>query len=217
VALGEDLQGITAQAVVTHEYGHHIANRRSNAPWPAVDWGTKRWASYLDVCRMTQSGDFFPGDEERFYELNPGEAFAEDYRVLNERRAGLPETPWRVVSPSFYPDQGTLDALALDVTTPWAGNTTSTYTSVLGPRATGRGFRLATPNDGTFTARLTVPAKTRVVLRVLDPTSGEVLAVDSTTAPSKRVSILLCGQRTLWVQVKRVSGSGPIALTVSKP
>src|SRR5690242_5686068 len=43
---GEDQPGITAESVIAHEYGHHIAAHRSNPPWPAVDWGTKRWASY---------------------------------------------------------------------------------------------------------------------------------------------------------------------------
>jgi hypothetical protein len=217
VGVGQDLQSITAQAVVTHEYGHHVANSRDNEPWPAVDWGTKRWASYLNVCRRAETGDFFPGDEERFYELNPGEAFAEDYRVLNERRAGLPETAWRVVSPSLYPDQTALDALALDVTSPWAGNTDTTYKTVLGPRATGRGFRIATPYDGSFSATLTSPAKARLTLRVVDLGSGKVLAEDSTPVRAKRVSFSLCGQRAVWVQVKRVSGSASVTLAVSKP
>ena len=63
VALGQDLRTITARSIVTHEYGHHLANSRSNEPWPAVDWGTKRWASYENVCKRSKSGELFPGDE----------------------------------------------------------------------------------------------------------------------------------------------------------
>src|SRR5262249_54047309 len=39
----EDTQDISVEAVLTHEYGHHVADSRDNAPWPAVNWGTKRW------------------------------------------------------------------------------------------------------------------------------------------------------------------------------
>ena len=130
-----------ARAVVTHEYGHHVANNRDNAPWPAVDWGTKRWATYVGVCRRAKSGELAPGDEGRATQFNPGEAFAEDYRVLNERRVGLPETPWEVVDNSLYPDQTALDLLAQDVTTPWTGMTTTSYRVRLGPVRAGAGSR----------------------------------------------------------------------------
>jgi hypothetical protein len=217
VAVGQDQRDVTARAVVTHEYGHHIANSRENTPWAAVDWGTKRWASYLNVCRRAQAGELAPGDEGSFYDRNPGEAFAEDYRVLNERRAGLPETPWLVVEQSLYPDQAALDALALDITSPWAANTTTTHRTVIGSRATGRGYRISTPMDGSLTARLTSPANTRFTLRVVDPTSGEQLASVATPAHVKKVDVPICGQRALQVQVRRISGAGTITLTVSKP
>ncbi|HZO62601.1 MAG TPA: hypothetical protein VFB35_06425, partial [Gaiellaceae bacterium] len=159
VALGQDYRGIAATSVVTHEYGHHVANARANDPWPAVDWGTKRWASYVNVCKRERGGELFPGDEASEYELNPGEDFAETYRVLNERRLGLQEMPWQVVHPSLYPDQGALDALAQDVSTPWTGNRMSTMQGRLTARATGRGFRLQTPLDGTFSVSLQAPAR----------------------------------------------------------
>ncbi len=123
VALGQDIRGVTAQSIVTHEYGHHIADHRLNDPWNAVEWGTKRWASYENVCSRAESGELVPGDEGRFYQLNPGELFAEDYRVLNERRAGLPESAWQVVDQRLYPDQQALDLLAQDVTSPWTAST----------------------------------------------------------------------------------------------
>ena len=158
-----------------------------------------------------------PGDEGQFYELNPGEEFAEDYRVLNERRAGLPESPWEVVTRSLYPDQAALDLLAQDVTTPWAANTTTTYRGVLGRGASGRGFRVGTPLDGEFTATLISTAKAKHSLRLVDLTTGKVLASAPATLRVKSVKVSVCGQRTLQIQVKRVSGAGAFTLTVSKP
>jgi hypothetical protein len=217
VALGEDLPSITARSIVTHEYGHHLANNASNDPWPALDWGTKRWASYENVCRRSKAGVLFPGDEERNYMFNPGEDFAETYRVLNERRAGVAELPWQVVDASLYPDQTALDLLAQDVTNPWTGPTRSTIHGTLGPRASGRGYRIQTPLDGSFTATLGASAGSRFVLRVVDLETGSQLAYSAGATRKKSVSFQLCGQRTLQLQVKRVRGSGPFSLTFSRP
>jgi hypothetical protein len=48
VVVGESMDGIAPSSIATHEYGHHVAANRSNAPWPAIDWGTKRWASQVE-------------------------------------------------------------------------------------------------------------------------------------------------------------------------
>ena len=39
IAMATDLPGITARAVLTHEYGHHVAESRDNTPWQALDEG----------------------------------------------------------------------------------------------------------------------------------------------------------------------------------
>jgi hypothetical protein len=212
-AIGEDIRGVSAGSVVTHEYGHHIASNRRNDPWPAVDWGAKRWATYEHVCSKARNGQLVPGDEGQYYQLNPGEWWAETYRVLNERRAGLPEASWDVVDDSLYPDQQALDTLALDVTEPWAGNTTATYTGTMGPRASGRGFKIATAYDGELKVRLSAPRGVSFALRIVDPTKGKVLA----TGIGKSAQLTVCGERMVQVQVKRISGSGPFKLAVSKP
>src|SRR5256885_1188394 len=70
--------GVSAEAVAAHEYGHHVAAHRSDAPWPAIDYGTKRWSSYEQVCAKTRANQLFPGAEDiPNYTRNPGEAFAE--------------------------------------------------------------------------------------------------------------------------------------------
>jgi len=217
VAIGDDFRTVSAQSVLTHEYGHHVAASRRNDPWQGLDWGTKRWSSYMNICARAKSGELQPGDEGVGYQLNPGEAFAEDYRVLNERREGLPESPWQVVDSRFYPDQGALDALTLDVTTPWTGDTTSTYTGSFTGGATGRGFRVATPLDGNFTATLTSSAKERLTLRVVDLASGGVLAANASSLRVKTLGVSVCGQRNIQVQVRRVSGGGPFTLAIAKP
>ena len=217
IAMATDLPTISARAVLTHEYGHHVAESSDNTPWAAVDYGPKRWSTVVGVCSRTESGELAPGDEGSRYTLNPGEAFAEDYRVLNERRQGLPETFWGVVDRRFYPDQATLDAVALDVTSPWHGPTTSTLTSSFTPRATGRGFRVATPLDGTFRVTLTSPSKTQFTLRVVDPASGKELGSSIVSGRVKAVETSVCGERTLQVQVKRQRGSGSFSLAVARP
>jgi hypothetical protein len=217
IGLDQDYRGIAATSIITHEYGHHVANSRVNDPWAAVDWGTKRWSSYVNVCKREKTGELFPGDEGDHYELNPGEDFAETYRVLNERRLGRPEMPWLVVDSGLYPDQGALDALAADVTTPWTANRTSVIQSRFTGGATGRGFRVQTPYDGAFVVSLRAPANSRFTLRVVNLADGSQLGYSAAPVAAKSVSFQVCGQRSVQVQVKRVRGAGAFTLTVSQP
>src|SRR6266496_2675347 len=94
MTIGEDIDGNTVEEVLTHEYGHHVANHRLNDPWPAIAYGTKRWATYEGVCQKEAAGAAFPGDEGEHYFQNPGESFAESFLHLNEVKLGVPETPW---------------------------------------------------------------------------------------------------------------------------
>ncbi|MEY2430741.1 MAG: hypothetical protein QOC92_466, partial [Acidimicrobiaceae bacterium] len=71
--------GVTTSYVVAHEYGHHIASARSNAPFSAFSFGPKYWASYEFVCNRAIKGELAPGNETQFYLSNPGEGWAETY------------------------------------------------------------------------------------------------------------------------------------------
>ena len=216
VAPGEDpATDLSAEAVVTHEYGHHVAANRSNAPWDALDTGTKRWASSIQVCAKARKGDVAPGAEDPVqYEINPGEGFAESYRVLNERKAGRVETPWQIVSDILYPDAAALQAVELDVTSPWARETTATQTGRFTRATRTRTFTIATQLDGRL----------KVTLR---PSSGTRLSLD-VFAASKRVAhaagaatlargLTICGTRSYRVRVRALKGNGSFSLAVSKP
>jgi hypothetical protein len=196
----DDVPGeATAQSILAHEYGHHLAGSEDNAPWPALDWGTKRWATAMGICSRVKIGQLLPGDEGTSYLFNPGEAFAESYRLLNERALGLPETPWDIVDTSLQPSQATLDALLLDIRSPWTGPRLVSRKSsfVTASKATTRTFTIATPLDGTLAVSVKSPKGT-----VFRP------RVASTT---------ICGQRSVTVTVSRVKGYGAFTLDVSVP
>jgi hypothetical protein len=147
VAIGEDSDGVRPEAVVTHEYGHYIAAHRENPPWRALDWGTKRWASAMNVCARTRNHKVFPGAEDWAYPLNPGEGFAETYRFLNGQPTGAVGMDWPIVDKLFYPDAQALQAARRDVLAPWTQPTTVRLAGRLD--ATGHAkVTVSTPLDG---------------------------------------------------------------------
>ena len=219
VAPGDDPGvDISAEAVVTHEYGHHVAASRNDAPWAAVAYGTKRWATYEQVCARTRAGQLFPGAEDAVhYRLNPGEAFAETYRVLNQRRVGVMEAAWDIVTRSLYPDQTALDLLQQDVLSPWTGNTTSTTTVGLSTRARVKTISVATPLDGTVrvTARSAKGERLRVQLLSASGKSTSTAVVPG--GSSRSVSGTVCGTRSVRARVTLTRGGGRVTLTFSRP
>jgi hypothetical protein len=194
-----DVEGeATAKSIVAHEYGHHIARAQSNAPWPAIDWGTKRWATAMGVCAGVRGARLFPGDEGRNYLLNPGEGFAESYRLLNEQLLGLVPTAWMIVDTKLMPSQAALDALRQDVVSPWTGPHVETRTGSFpkNPAVKTKVFTFATPLDGSLAVSIKAPAKT-------------------TFRTSYNPSI--CGKRTTTVTVTRVKGQGAFTLSALIP
>lgn len=214
VAPREDFpDGPTAQAVVAHEYGHHVARNRLNPPWDSAGHGTKRWASRIGVCARTTAGMLFPGGQGQRYRLDPGEAFAEGYRLLNELRAGRPETPWEIVDASLRPDAATLAALEQDVVEPWARPTVERRSGSFAARGrAARSFRLATPLDGTLRLTLSAPAKMRLRLSLYDTSRKTTVATGG-----RRLQAVVCGHRSLAVRVTRQTGAGRFSLSISKP
>jgi hypothetical protein len=209
---------VSAEAVVTHEYGHHVAAHRLDTPWPAVDYGTKRWASYMQVCRRTSAGELHPGAETiPNYELNPGEGFAEAYRVLNERKAGLMETPWDIVDRRLYPSAQALTLLEQDVTEPWTKPTKTAYRGSLRASARSRAYTIATGLDGSLRLDVRASARLRLKLGVSGPSGRTVASQTVAAGRAGAVGTTICGQRSYRVQVSRVRGAGTFTLSVTKP
>ena len=215
-APGEDPSPeLSAEAVITHEYGHHVAANRSNAPWDALDWGPKRWASATQVCARTKQSQLAPGAEDPVrYQLNPGEGWAETYRVLNQRRLGLSESPWGIVTNSLYPTAAALTAAAQDVTNPWQADTSSARTGSVTRTARTRTYTFATPLDGTLKVTLRSSAGLRAALDVFASTTRAAHAAGPGTLSR---STTVCGTRTYRVRVSELSGKGSFRLAVAEP
>jgi hypothetical protein len=177
IVTNEPALGFTPEEVACHEYGHHVALNRSNSPWAAFDWGPKRWASSANVCRRVRWNTAYPGDESLLYKLNPGEAFAEAYRVLVDTRLGDVPPSWPLVDASFNPDQTALDAVEQDVRSPWVGPTTRLLHVQIPSRARPIWTqRVSTPLDGTL--RIALPSMRGVALAVLGDDRRPLRATD---------------------------------------
>jgi hypothetical protein len=190
ILTNEPAFGFSPEEVARHEYGHHIALNRSNTPWRSFDWGPKRWATAARICERVRWNDAYPGDESLLYKLNPGEAFAEAYRVLVDIRLGEAHPAWPLVDPGFYPDQAALDAIEQDIVSPWIGPTVHNFH----PRGRAWVHRVATPLDGTLTVRLAGPAQ-------LALTGDDGQAMRPTRRRATTVSYQVCGQRSVTIRV----------------
>lgn len=217
VAIGEPVAGVTPQEVVRHEYGHHVAANRLNPPWLAVDWGTKRWATQQSVCSRAAAGTAYPGNEGQGYTLNPGEAFAEAYRVLNDTRAGA-AVEWPLVDPSFLPNAAALQAVADDVAQPWAGPTAS----VVHGRFTASGRSTWTTPlpvllDGDLSVDLTFPSGARYAVVLTDGGGARLAQGFPSGAAGVKLTFLVCGERSAVLHVTRHGRPGPFAVHITRP
>jgi hypothetical protein len=218
-AIGETEYGITAAEVVRHEYGHHIALNRLNSPWPAVDWGPKEWSSVADVCQRAAEGSAYPGDEGDHYTLNPGEAWAETYRLLDERHAGASGSGWQLIDSSFRPDDAALQAAEDDVLQPWAASSKAGFKH----RFTVKGKRvwsipISTPLDGDLTIAISLPRGGTYGAVLLDTARKRTVATALWSgATTKRISTQICGSRSLTLRVTQRGAYGRVVVTVDKP
>ncbi|MEA2391270.1 MAG: hypothetical protein QOK31_1379 [Solirubrobacteraceae bacterium] len=192
--------------VITHEYGHHIARNRSNAPWSADTWGPKHWATVEHVCSGVVRHRLFPGDEGDHYYENPGEAWAESYATYHYR-----SNMWRW-TPLLKPGDAAFGAIRHDVSAPWrrTARLTRTLRFARGHSSVVR-LGLRTLLDGAL--RIGVgPSRhqsviTQVVIRhrLAASTLHHGVAGD------------LCGVRSLQVRVLRRRGYGRVRVSVTYP
>jgi hypothetical protein len=218
VALGETLpDGTTPEEVVRHEYGHHIALYRSNHPWRAIDWGPKNWASAADICGRVARNEAYPGDERDNYAQNPGEAWAEVYRLMDERKAGITTATWPIIAPSLYPSEAALVAAEKDVVQPWTAGTQRVFRK---PVARGKVWwiPLSTPLDGALavTARLPRGGEHRVELMAANRTTMLKRGA-AAGAGVRRIRTTVCGQRSLFVRVTQRGKPGLVTVVASTP
>lgn len=218
VAVGETLpDGTTPEDVVRHEYGHHIALYRANAPWRAIEWGPKHWASAAGVCARVARGEAYPGDQNDHYAQNPGEAWAETYRLMDERKAGIGTARWQIIAPSFYPTEAALQAAELDVRQPW----TVGHRTVL-RRALRKGqiwwIPLRTPLDGSLAVTVKLPRGGLHKAALMAADRKTVLKLGSSAGLRQRkIAATVCGQRSVYVRVTQLGAPGPVTVATSTP
>jgi hypothetical protein len=203
--------GVTTSYVVAHEYGHHIAAARDNAPFSAFEFGPKYWASYELVCDRSVRGLLAPGNESDRYGSNPGEGWAETYAHLK-----YPDVGW-TFNPLMAPDQGAYAAAAKDVLNPWMQGVTKVFKSRFGARGSNaKRFSFLLTLDGSLQIKLYGPRKANYNLSVASNGHHE----GSTKKAGSRDSLsyaAACRQvqtEHVTVAVKRVTGTGPFTLRV---
>jgi hypothetical protein len=203
--------GVSTSYVITHEYGHHIAAYRSNAPFPALDWGPKYWSSYEKVCDRTLAGQLAPGDEGALYSHNPGENWAEAYA-----RLVYPSQPWTFTS-LLKPDAGALAAARRDVLTPWSAPAARTYSGrFTRTGANVRRFTFPLTLDGALKVRLHRPSGARydIAVSALGRTRGSTRG-KSTSSLAWSAACRQQRDEPITVTVSRRSGAGPFALDLT--
>ncbi len=218
VAPGETVVDTSPEEVVRHEYGHHIASHRLNDPWTAIDWGPKRWATAASVCSRVARNEAYPGNEGTNYQLNPGEAWAEVYRLMDERKAGITGATWPIIARSFFPDADDLLAAEQDVVRPWAAPRARLYTKTFGKK-TARVWWIAltTPLDGSVRVSATVPTAggSADVALVGSDRKTVVRRAHWIGQRVKRLDGSVCGQRSFFVRVTPKGLVGRVRLSVT--
>jgi len=216
VVPGEEISpstgGVTTAYVIAHEYGHHVAANRSNAPFSSMAFGPKRWASRELVCLKTDQSLLWPGDEGSHYAANPGESWAETYARLT-----FPAQPWTFTS-LLKPDAAALAAARADVETPWTARTVKTFRGTFSAagKVRRRASKVTLTLDGAFSVRLRGPAKAQYDLAIDtdDGTHEKTTARGAQDAVSYQAACRGKQRERVTVTVVRRSGSGPYALTV---
>jgi len=210
---------VSPEEVVRHEYGHHVAMHRLNSPWAAIDWGPKGWASAADVCARTNRKEAFPGDEGSNYARNPGEAWAEVYRLMDERKAGITTATWPIIAPRFYPDEAALQAAERDVLQPWSTGKTTLFTRAFGKR-TKKVWVISVPTllDGDLRISATVPNGADPEVALLGPDRRTVIRRAQWVGQRvKRLTGAVCGQRGLFVRVTHSGALGRVRVSAATP
>jgi len=198
--------------LVAHEYGHHVEVNRENDPWPALDWGTKRWATAERICPGVAAGRYQPGAyrSETYYD-NPGEAFAESFAFLHYPHDV--KWDWNLPEPDGY----SFAAIREDVLHPWDGRRRVSRDGRLAASGDRDGSKIPTPLDGRLKLRLDGPAADDFDLRLLDSDRDHLLARTKAGGSNESLSYTVCGKRDVVVQAVSREGDGRYEIRAKRP
>lgn len=157
----EDEGAASAEYVLAHEYGHHVAAYRSHHPFSALALGPKYWSSYVRACSGVNDGRY-SATPSGGYRRSPGENWAETYARLR-----FPDAPW-TFAPSLAPDSAALAAARRDVTQPWRRYRTRVVRGRLGSSTRFSRHSLTLTLDGAFKVALQGPRSAQLDVRLLD-------------------------------------------------
>ena len=205
------VDGIPSDYVLAHEYGHHIAAWRSNAPWEAVDWGPKHWASAMRVCTHVRERQLFPGNQGAHYSDDPGEGFADAYAHLAH-----PGIPWQF-NELMRPTGDAFRAIRRDVRRPWTGPRTRTVRGRFDKGHNVRTFKLRLRLDGDVEVALRAAPGVRAELELR---SRDFATARTLRAPRGGFGVEWCRRERVEhvkVIVRQRKGAGPFAVRVSWP
>ncbi len=192
----------TQEFVIAHEYGHHLANHRTNPPFdtPAIDWGPKRWATYVRVCEGVEAGRYFPGRAGAYYYANPGEAFAESYGFTVFPSLGV---VWNW-TPFPKPDAAMYPRIQADALDPWVGPKSEKRQGRFPKRKRPKRKvkKLGTALDGDMTLKLNGPARPDYALILRGPDGKELERSDG-VGSKEAVSYRICGEGSFSATVRR--------------
>ena len=210
---------VSPEEVIRHEYGHHVAMNRLNAPWIAIDWGPKHWASSMNVCDRVARKEAYPGNESTYYSFNPGEAWAETYRLMDERKAGITTATWPIIDDTFFPSEAALQAAERDVVQPWTVERTTLFTRIFGKRTKKVWLiPVPTPLDGDLRISATVPNGGNHDIALVGSDRRRVIGRAQWVGQRvKRLTGSVCGQRTLFVRVTQNGALGRVRVSAATP
>jgi hypothetical protein len=212
VQQADDGSGVTTSYVLAHEYGHHIARHRSNAPFSALDYGPKYWSSLEHVCRGDYQGKLFPGDEGQHYLANPGEAWADTYAHIT-----YPDVFWQFTA-LLKPTDASFAAAKQDVLTPWTAPVTKTVSGSFTRGGSGvKLFSFTLHLDGTLKVQLHGPAGADydLALSSLGRSDGGTKAPGANDLYVARPACRSADAEKVYLRVIRRSGSGPFRATIT--
>ena len=199
--------------VLAHEYGHHVARHRSDFPWYAENYGTKRWSTYEQICDGVRHHRYYPGNQFAHYYDDPGESFAESFAILN-----YPSRPygWGFNS-ALDPDATALRKIKRDVLDPWRNDRPPVqWSAALGDSQPAATTSVGIPLDGRVSVSLEGPDGAEYDLALLAP-GGDELARSNQAGADDTVRYNACSVRRARVRVLRESGSGPFTAQIRVP